>query len=190
MPTVIAALSPLLLVTITLPPLTVNTLFVALPAPSTRASTFVEALLAGMACHQTAFGFTLTCTLLAPLPTDRVAEAFWFVATLLKIFVPPFRFQLLFMVQLTLEANSILDASPLLFEVVSVPPAKVKTELETPPLTTLVASNVWTVMAPPAASVFVARFTSGPMFNVALGELIEPPFVTINVPALIVVLPV
>ena len=50
------------------------------------------------------------------------------VATLLMTLVPPFKFQLPLIVQLAFDASKILAARPLLFEVVSVPPVKLKTE--------------------------------------------------------------
>ena len=105
--------------------------------------------------------------------------------------VPPFRFQLPLTLKLALEASRMFAASPLLFEVVRVPPLKLKMELVGPPHTTLVASSVRTVRdEPPPVSVTVDRFTSDPIFNIPAGELIAPPFVTISVPALTVVLPV
>ena len=63
-----------------------------------------------------------------------------------------------------------LAAMPLLFEVVSVPPAKLKMELFNPLRFTLVARMVWTVTAPPAASVFVATVEPKPICTLFVAE--------------------
>ena len=75
-PMVMAVMDPgpapwLQLVAIKVPPLTVNTLLVALPLPIIRDGMLVAKLLVGTASQKTALKFTLTCKLPAPLPTYK-----------------------------------------------------------------------------------------------------------------------
>ena len=111
------------------------------------------------------------------------------VCTEAMMLVPAFMFQLPLMLKLALEASMILEAMPLLLEVVSVPPLKLKIELVTPFNTTLVASSDWTIMAPPESNVLVAAVAPGPILRVARGELMAPPLVTASVPLLMTVFP-
>ena len=107
----------------------------------------------------------------------------------MRRFVPAFMIQLPATFQVELDAIRMFAARPLMFEVVNVPPLKLKTELVGEPQARLVASSVLTVIAPPDSSVFVpASPTVAPMFSIPFGEKMEPPLVTTSVPALMIVL--
>ena len=111
-----------------------------------------------------------------------------FVLTFMRMFVPPFMIQLPPTFQVELEAIRMLAANPLLFDVVSVPPLKVKIELVGAPQARLVTKIVCTVMEPPAFKTFVPPAPAwAPMIRLVLGEKMEP--LTVSVPPLMTVPP-
>ena len=166
---------------VTVPALIWRVLPAAAPLPTVREKLLLTVGKGLVPRLRTAFEFTVTTTLEAPLPIVILPEL---VAAESILFVPLFMFQLPLILKVVLEASRKL-AAVVLLEVVRVPPLNLKREAVVLDELPLVTSRSPTVMEPVPARVKVPV----PTVRVAEPELITPPLVTTSVLLVTEVLP-